>query len=386
MNEQKLKEAMEHVHITEQMQEDIISHVHGQRKNRRRPRLNRFAASAAAILLTIGVIGIPVRAGIQYLVWARMEQIPQEELADTARMVEEQKQAADGFSRAYTDQEQARMKELFKAYQTGTFPSGELFIVPSEDQLLPDTLCYTEDTGCFYLPDREMTDEELLQIIDFDYKREYSLEQSEEVQAAKAEQKAKEEEQRALVEAGGGITEAEALQIAREQIKAILDVDTTGMEETVRLDSDQFKVPAYCVTFDVRSRSFHSIAINAVDKTILNLSQNDESWPEPDEVQPMEESQALEELDTLYDKAQSFLRDQLGITDTIETIFALYTVNDGYMDPNQMNFVFLLPDGTAHRLDYYCGVGDFSEYRRTDEEHCMDYINSSAEKKIIPLK
>lgn len=378
---------MEHINITEQMQEDIITNVHQQTKSSRhkRPRWERRAASAAAILLAVGIVSIPVRAGIRYLVRARMEQIPQEELTDTAEMIEEQNLDADGFSRAYTDQEQARMGELFKAYQNGTFPSGELLLVPDENQIFSDTLCYTEDTGTFYLPDREMTDEELLQIIDFNCKREYSLEQSDEVQAAKAERAEKEAEQKALVEAGGGITEAEAFQIAKEQLKAILDADTDGMEEYICLDSDEFGVPTYCVTFSIPSRSYYHICINAADQTILGLSQNDESWPDGNTVQPMEESQALDELEALYGDAQDFLRNKLKITDTFETVFALYTVTDGYMDPNQMNFVFLLPDGTAHRLDYYCGVDDFMSYRLTTEEQCMNYINSSAERKTIPL-
>jgi len=44
------------------------------------------------------------------------------------------------------------------------------------------TIPYARDTGCFYLPERALTDEELLQILDFNSKRDFALEQNPNVQ------------------------------------------------------------------------------------------------------------------------------------------------------------------------------------------------------------
>ncbi len=40
------------------------------------------------------------------------------------------------------------------------------------------SLCYARDTGYFYLPDREMTEEEMLEIIDFQHMMSYVVEHS----------------------------------------------------------------------------------------------------------------------------------------------------------------------------------------------------------------
>ena len=50
-----------------------------------------------------------------------------------------------------------------------------------------DQLVYARDTGCFYLPERALTDEELLQILDFNSKRDFALEQNPNVQQQRQE-------------------------------------------------------------------------------------------------------------------------------------------------------------------------------------------------------
>ena len=76
------------------------------------------------------------------------------------------------------------MQELAEAYQTeGKFPEGEIVRIASEDEILPDRVCFLPDTSTFYLPETEMTDEDLLEIIDFYCKRDYSIMEQETPQA-----------------------------------------------------------------------------------------------------------------------------------------------------------------------------------------------------------
>lgn len=147
--------------------------------------------SAAAFMLVFGAVSIPSYAAISNLVRARMEAIPRAEVVATADMIQGQQIHADQFSREYTKEERSRMNVLRQEYENGMFPENTLTLVENESQV-PDgnTLIYAKDTGCFYLPDRELTDEELLQILDFNAARDYALEQSPEVQKSKEEAKA----------------------------------------------------------------------------------------------------------------------------------------------------------------------------------------------------
>ena len=49
--------------------------------------------------------------------------------------------------------------------------------VENAGAVVAGTLCYIKDTGGYYLPDRELTDEELLEIIEYDYKNGKTKEQ-----------------------------------------------------------------------------------------------------------------------------------------------------------------------------------------------------------------
>ena len=141
-------------------------------------------------------VSIPSYTAISNLVRARMEAILRAEA--TVDMIQSQQIHADQFSREYMREERRRMDAIRQEYEKGMFPENTLTLVENESQVPDrDTLACTKDTGCFYLPDRELTDEELLQILDFNAARDYALDQSPEVQKAREEAKAEAEERAA---------------------------------------------------------------------------------------------------------------------------------------------------------------------------------------------
>ena len=115
----RVKETMEHIHIPEEMRERIIRNIqesmetehftetgHSMEKDRfighgrnRLWRGKRKVAVAAAIVLAAGIVGIPVQAIVRSFVMARMEEIPQAQVKDIVRMIEERNAEADSFSR-----------------------------------------------------------------------------------------------------------------------------------------------------------------------------------------------------------------------------------------------------------------------------------------------
>lgn len=251
-----LKETMEQFHISEEMQEEIIAYViNNQVKNGKNKIRNwkKIAASAAVVVLTAGIISIPVRAVVKNIVGERMESIPQEEMQDLRDMMQEQRTLADGFSREYSDTEKERSHELWKSYENGTFPEGTIQQVDNIEDVTEGTLCYVRSTGDFYLPDREMTDEEILEIIDFQHEMQYAIEQSPAVQEARAEYLEEKNRLREIVQAAGGISEEEAIEIARKQMESELGERAKKME----LETDIYGCGAFLVDISNQTNYEH---------------------------------------------------------------------------------------------------------------------------------
>lgn len=272
---------MDQINIPEDMQKKLIKNLcrqtieeNYQYKYKKKYRA-KMLLSAAAILLVIGAVSIPAQAGIRYLVKQRMESIPREEMESTLTMLSSQTINADSFSRDYSIQEKERMAELFKSYQNGTFPEGELLLLEANTEIPENVLCYEKNTGCFYLPDRSLTDEELLQIIDFNYKRDYSLTLDPQVQSEIAMQEKEQEEIKARIEKQqNSISETEAASIAQKWMDSLFGISTDGMEETIYLDKDSFDIPTYHVTYDIQSNCYYYFSISTIDGTVMSFQRN----------------------------------------------------------------------------------------------------------------
>ena len=289
MSEFNVKDAMEHIHITYEMQEEIIMNVTDKVESGKRNKRNwkKIAASAAVIALAAGMVSVPVKALVQDYVRERMENIPQEEVQDIEHMIQAQETEADGFSRAYTDEENERSKELWQLYDDGFFPEETIQQVDSAEEVIEGTLCYIRDTGVFNLPDREMTDEELLEIIDFQHKMMYAIEQSAAAQEARAEYLAEEDRLREIVEAAGGLSEEEAIEIVRAHLEEVLGEEMEELELTTDIygcgafisdisNQTYFEHEgdvAYIVDFSNPNEHYgYTYTIDAVDGSILYIA------------------------------------------------------------------------------------------------------------------
>ncbi len=142
---------------------------------------------------------------------------------DTAQtQTDEQGVGTGGIMRAYSDKEKERMAGLQQSYQNETAkPEQMIQEVDSAEDVTEGTLCYILSTGEYYLPDRELTDEELLEIIDCNFR--ISLNTNRKTQAEyEAEDRAKRAELEAKVKAAGGISEEKAVEIAQKAMETDL--------------------------------------------------------------------------------------------------------------------------------------------------------------------
>lgn len=119
----------------------------------------------------------------------RMESMNREKLEAYLEQIYTTKIGHDNYNRPYTDTEKERMETLRAAYQSeARFPKREITMIDEARDYKGKSVAFLGDTTTFFFPEQEMSDEELLQIIDFLYKRDYSLAKMNEMIAAREAQ------------------------------------------------------------------------------------------------------------------------------------------------------------------------------------------------------
>ncbi len=156
------------------------------------------------------------------------------QVQDTAYTEQTQEDAQEketgSIMRDYSDKEKERMAKLQEAYQNETAkPEKMIQEVDSAEAVTEGTLCYILSTGEYYLPDRELTDEELLEIIDCNFRIAINTNRKTEAEY-EAEDRAKRAELEAKVRAAGGISEEDAIEIGQKALETDLGAKGKGMK------------------------------------------------------------------------------------------------------------------------------------------------------------
>ena len=146
----------------------------------------RYAGLLTAMIgaLAIGYTGIGTYAYYQS-VQTRMESMPQAEVEeyrqdlihDTAVVID------DSYSRKLTDEENLRIAELERKYNSeGRYPEENIERVETLAEWDGKSVCYVEEDNKLHIPE-EMTDEDILSFIDYSTKKDYVMEQEAEKEA-----------------------------------------------------------------------------------------------------------------------------------------------------------------------------------------------------------
>lgn len=121
------------------------------------------------------VFSITVTAAVS--AWQqRMEAMNEKEIEEYFVQIYTQKIGVDNYNRSFTEKEKERLQELSMAYEEeALFPKSVLTMISSPEEYKGKGVAFYGETSTFFFPEKEMSDEELLQIIDFRHKRDYSL-------------------------------------------------------------------------------------------------------------------------------------------------------------------------------------------------------------------
>ena len=324
--------------------ENQLTFVHQNRKS-----FLRYGVCVFAIVL---MVSIPIVAAIDY-VKERMRQLDQQEqqmYQKTANSVMPDTEAIT-YSRDLAEEEQERYQQLWTEYEaSGIFPEHELTIVDSvtdnmgANEIMEKELLFENTTRTLYLPDRSLTDEELLEIIDFYCKADYSVQQNE---LAKEEI----EKQKELVDATQAeeaISEEQARALAIQYLRAMFGIEVTGVEvsysETPGYESDGDYICSYQekdITYQVVIKAKNA-QLTSIDKLQDGIDYYAESAPI--------------DVDYLKEKAQSakkLFQEIYGENTRIVSITCSYRKDENNHIPRGNAIYYIeLEDGSAIRFSY----------------------------------
>lgn len=130
---------------------------------------------AIIILFFVCIVGTGAYASSNFIL-KRQEQLSDSAIEQYAEDIQTSGADADAFSRNLSQDEMERLTQLENAYKNeGVFPERDLLVINSENEINQKRVCFLAETSTFYLPKDTLKDEDLLEIIDFHYIREYSL-------------------------------------------------------------------------------------------------------------------------------------------------------------------------------------------------------------------
>lgn len=132
--------------------------------------LTKAAIIIGAICLVSGSTLLSVRAYMNHL--QSLENMPDEEIM---ALYENVYQYGTGYmSRAMTEEEDKRYSELYELYCNDLKePLGEISIISSKQEYKGEGVAFCTEDGILYLPEQEMTEEELLQMVVYNLLKKY---------------------------------------------------------------------------------------------------------------------------------------------------------------------------------------------------------------------
>ncbi|WP_297134563.1 hypothetical protein [uncultured Eubacterium sp.] len=234
------------------------SQVEERRKLKIRP---AFAMAAVLVLIMSVTAGATINA-----ISKRMNDMSNKEKQQMITDMDKSNADKDSYSRKLTDSERERMDKLSEQYENeGRFPEGKVAVVDKEEDAKEGQITFVTTTRTYVIPEKEMTDEQILQIIDYGYKEDYSLRQErrgteENYDGVVSDEQVAENEEK--IKSSNGMSKEAAKELAAKYIKNIYDIDVSEYDVDVNANYDS--------SYEVHFQKDNSIIVNidAVNKQL----------------------------------------------------------------------------------------------------------------------
>lgn len=363
MKKSELRDAVEGIHLSEEVKWDMIRNIKektGKEQRAIKSRKWQKAAAAAAIVIAAGgVIAFPVRAFINDYFISQDVQLYMEDMAEeeSKKMLDDidspgyNGTEADSYSREYTENEKERMQSLYQQYKQGVFPEKGIQKAYSEEEAAQYEFCYLINGRRFCLPERELTDEEILEIIDLDLKTDYVFKERSKDELAQIREREKSGMEAAIAE--GGITEEQAIEIAGGYLQDIYGTTEEGLDLLSHYDFDDNLKEEGCYLVEwsnapLYDRSYH-FYIRAKDGQLTGTDHAGEDFFEQEGIKTEEAEGKIPEL---YEKAAAFMKEKMGISFEKEYVYYETYEKDGITTGNTVKFIFSKEGSGIYEVEY----------------------------------
>lgn len=347
------------------------------------------AGFAACALCTIMVVSASVYAKENF-VMGRMSEMSTEEtqkyeaLTDDSNIIHNGVTEALSFSREMTEEETERYDALWEQYrEQGVFPDGELEAVDKlgeEEEV--SSMVYETWNRKIYLPQRALTDEELLQIIDFRVKSEYVVSNSDE---AKEDIRKQREFNADPTSKETDLSEEEAMEKASDYLEKMYDVDASAMDKTIEFVQGDGSDGTYgeWETFFQGKEGSYVVHVGRETGNLTEVRLHSEDGFYSSYTNPANSVIDEEFCRLVYKRAEAVIARMYPDTKVVNSS-AGYWIEDNGTTSNWVNFAFYLDNGHSASLQYLIPE-DVFEYLKMFP---MDITNAGASDNyiIIPMK
>lgn len=299
----------------------------------------RFAIAAAVCMCF--VLSGTIFAASNY-VRERMQAMTESEISDMISDLQNSPANIDSYSREFSEEEEERLEKLLPEYQTmGRFPEDDLKVVESQEMITADMLAFVAEDSKFILPERALTDEELLQIIDFRCKRDYSLQ----IKAEDTEDVVADVDVDVSAEA---VAKTQALEI----IRILYDVDTTDFK-TTRNDAVDTE---YWLEFTSQEQDKYSAIYDLTTERITEVEYSIGEHVQTEAIVANVE-QYKQMGESLLEKVRK-LNSTEGVTEAYCTYQAL---EDGRVNRGRISYIYKLQSGECYVVKYNLHVSNITD-------------------------
>lgn len=296
----------------------------------------------------------------------RMESLSDKERNDYIANVENSIADADTFSRELTNTEKKRMEELLLLYKNeGVFPESALLVIENKDEMDKEVLAFVSRESLFVLPGRDLNDEEMLELIDFYYKRDYSIMQS----SSRAEAY-----QDKSIDIIHDIDSAIPIEEIKQVVENIYDVQSDNYEMSVEADIDQsYSIILKSTEDDKGFRIIYNVDKGRIEE--LDFSQGIVNYAEGVEVN-------VDEYLNNFEYIKDMLVEDLSVTGGMEKCYCDYNVmSDGSLERGIISYLFIMKNGECYVIKYNCKDRVVSNILLLDYQYYQGIIDSNESKR-----
>lgn len=312
-------------------------------------------AVAAAVAVSVVLAGTGGVYAAKNYIFDRIDSITEKQQKNYVSEVNNSDVDADSFSRELTKAEVSRFKELQKSYENkGKFPTGSVKVIKSSSDVNSGKVCFESSNSKFYLPDN-LTDEDMLEIIDFYYSRDYSLAQS----------TANEPDMQNIDET---ITENEAVKLAKSTLVKVFDANVESSDTSVEHDAGTGNGEAFSTDYikitDNNSGTVYTVTVNLQEATVDSIEKNVDSYSESE----VEDKQLYDSVAQATLNAANNMMDGAGNWSSEEYEYAVNSEN--VLKQGVVNYYFAAENGKVCMVSYSQENKDIYRVMVMNQDEC----------------